>query len=494
MGITYNNGRNAAAITSNSSLNVGINCTPNAQFEVLGTSGAQLTDGIRVSRNTLQSSQYGVINYAGGILNLTGVNTSGGGEIRFNTSDGTTTTERMKVTSAGNVGIGTSSPLPPASRGGLVVRGNSNGGEIMLQNTDSTDGSAYGMTLVMVNNGGGTNSGDGGLLNRNNGFLNFATNNAERMRITSAGNVCIGTTTAGDKLTVVNSASYAALQIGNGTNSSFFGYANGSGNYNNGASAGDAIIRGYSGVSISGNNGASTNIYVNSSGNVGIGTSSPGSLLTLYATTYPVIAFQNSGAVRGYIGADSGNNIYNALTGNGHVFQVDGSEKMRITSNGAVLIGTTNNIAGQPSINIGGSGSSYFTVYNNYSGSSVGLEMTNSANTLKVQFFGSSGNYYFAGSNLSDRRLKSNIQEINEGLSKLMQLKPSTFTYDKNPDILKGGFIAQEVLEVMPEFVTIPEDKTEMMGVDYFGILALAVKSIQEQQKQIEELKSLINK
>jgi hypothetical protein len=93
------------------------------------------------------------------------------------------------------IGINTSTPLPPASRSGLVVRGNANGGEIILQNTDSADNSAFGLCLIMTNNGGGTNSGSGGLTNRSNGFLNFATNNNEFMRGTATLNVLIGTTT-----------------------------------------------------------------------------------------------------------------------------------------------------------------------------------------------------------------------------------------------------------------------------------------------------------
>jgi hypothetical protein len=95
-GTSYFNGGNVGIGTS----------SPNAQFEVLGSTGAALTDGIRVSRNTLQNSQYGVINYTSGILNLTGVDTSGGGAIRLNTSDGTTTSERMRITSGGAILFG----------------------------------------------------------------------------------------------------------------------------------------------------------------------------------------------------------------------------------------------------------------------------------------------------------------------------------------------------------------------------------------------------
>jgi hypothetical protein len=102
---------------------LGVNCTPNAQFEVLGASGNLLTDGIRVSRNTLQTSQYGVINYSSGILNLTAVETSTAGEIRFNTSNGTTSNERIRINGAGQLLIGTTDG---SSLANFVLGGNTN--------------------------------------------------------------------------------------------------------------------------------------------------------------------------------------------------------------------------------------------------------------------------------------------------------------------------------------------------------------------------------
>jgi hypothetical protein len=101
------------------------------------------------------------------------------------------------------------------------------------------------------------------------------------------------------------------------------------------------------------------------------------------------------------------------------------------------------------------------------------------------------GDYYFGGSNLSDVRSKHNINYISySAIDKVNALKPATFYYNENPDISKGGFIAQDVKEVLPEFVTNKEDEKHMMGVDYYGIIAVLTKAIQEQQVQIGELKA----
>lgn len=187
MGLTNNLGKLSNVITSTGSA-VGVNCTPNAQFEVLGSTGGALTDGIRVSRNTLQSSQYGVINYTSGILNLTGVNTSGGGEIRFNTSDGTTTTERMRISSTGNVGIGLTNPSFPlevsSTSTTLLARFTSNqvNAAIRIVNSNASGGRTYSI------GSGASGSGAG-----NNFYIYDETNGALRFAIDNSGNVGIGT-------------------------------------------------------------------------------------------------------------------------------------------------------------------------------------------------------------------------------------------------------------------------------------------------------------
>jgi hypothetical protein len=90
----------------------------------------------------------------------------------------------------GNVGIGTSSPNQP-----LVIYGAS-GTAISVNNSTTGTGASSGFQLQT---GSGT---DAYLWNYSNGFTAFGTNNTERLRIDSSGDVQIGTTVGGARLTI----------------------------------------------------------------------------------------------------------------------------------------------------------------------------------------------------------------------------------------------------------------------------------------------------
>jgi hypothetical protein len=118
--------------------------------------------------------------------------------------------------------------------------------------------------------------------------------------------------------------------------------------------------------------------------------------------------------------------------------------------------------------------------------------------------FDGNGDFYvyndvigFATTTLSDARLKTNVQKIESPMDKIMRLNGVTFEWleSLNRPGREIGFIAQEVEEVLPELVREKETLNgNMKTVDYPKLVALLVEGMKEQQKQIDELKSIINK
>lgn len=94
------------------------------------------------------------------------------------------------------------------------------------------------------------------------------------------------------------------------------------------------------------------------------------------------------------------------------------------------------------------------------------------------------------GVNSSDRRLKKDIVNYKGGLEKIMKLRPVSFVWkkDKRSDI---GLIAQEVEVVYPEAANKPEDM-DYYAMDYAKLVTPLISALQEQQAQIEELKTQI--
>ena len=105
-------------------------------------------------------------------------------------------------------------------------------------------------------------------------------------------------------------------------------------------------------------------------------------------------------------------------------------------------------------------------------------------NALKSYILDTDGSYI----KTSDRKLKYNIQPLQPVLSRVLQLKPSTYQYRDNApgSALSTGFIAQDVVSLFPNQV-VEKDGIKALKYDEFSVLA--IQAIQEQQALIEEQK-----
>lgn len=116
----------------------------------------------------------------------------------------------------------------------------------------------------------------------------------------------------------------------------------------------------------------------------------------------------------------------------------------------------------------------------------VGVGTTNPTSKLTVN-----GNLYVSGiitstdyDSLSDRKLKTNIEPIQNPIETVKQIRGVTFDW-KNTNRSSAGVVAQEIEKVLPQLVNGNETKS----VNYNGLIGLLIECVKEQQKEIDELK-----
>ena len=322
-----------------SSGNVGIGTTtPNQKLVVAGSGDTRMyvTDGIQT----------------GGWL----VGASGTADVALGsiTNDNlgflTNGTERMRITTAGNVGIGITTPDQA-----LDVR---RGAGIAAYAQFVGNGSPANSLLV-----GQDASGLSRLFQLGANPITFWTNSLERVRIDSAGNVGIGTTTPSQKFTVggLGGGNQYFMYGGTGTGYGATGYT---------TSGAVLEMSDYFGTNPFGvyvdnsgkfqiikRNGTSGFTMTGSTGNVGIGTTGPGAKLDILADSnsqlhldtpsgqqYTSAYWQNNGTNKAAVYWDNVSNLFNLYaqnTSSALGLGTNGTEKVRITSTGNVGIGTT---------------------------------------------------------------------------------------------------------------------------------------------------------
>ena len=203
--------------------------------------------------------------------------------------------------------------------------------------------------------------------------------------------------------------------------------------------------------------GGAESMRIDSSGNVGIGTTTPSGKLEV-----------SSGNLRLSDGyqlefGGSTNSISGANASNYLLFYTNNTERMRITSGGEVYIaGTTDRGA--------------FNLQCNGTG------------------VWGAGAY----TNGSDERIKENITPLDTGLDVVAKLNPVTYTYKEDwsrDQSIQTGFIAQDLLVALEgkNYVDgIVNQSSEYMSVAYQNIIPILTKAIQEQQTIINDLKARV--
>ncbi len=246
---------------------------------------------------------------------------------------------------------------------------------------------------------------------------------------------------------------------------------------------------------------AGTERMIISGSNVGIGTSSPTSdsgysTLSLSNTTGGQVVFKDDGTtMAGILG--NATNLGLTTVGNRFInFNTNGLERIRIDGSGEIHINKTSTINnGQLEILAQTNHQAIVAkvqtnTYNNFLGYNSSGQVTS--------YIGGGGNYYFSGTNQSDRDLKENIQSITESsLEKVKQLEPKTFNFKESEGFQtnkKTGFIAQEVAEIFgtENGVATGTDGKKNMGIDSIGLIAHLTKAIQELSAKVEELEGKI--
>ena len=426
------------------------------------------------------------------------------------TDGGVNGIERFRITNAGNVGIGTDSPI-----GNLNINGGT--GDAAAQDAietftrTSSTGNVLAAKLRLVD-GSATTHGD--LKFQVKTTASSAENDAYYTdAITIKGNnanVGIGTTSPSGKVDilgldlnigadngapttrtnstvkvgVITSPHYTTaeenftgmLLIGNTTANEVI-LGGGTSTYNSATQ-----IKFYTGANSTTVTGTER-MRIDSSGKVGIGTTSPSDKLTLdsgqmrLSDNYGIRWGSASTAIYGSSGA-----------GTLQIF-TNSAERMRITSGGDVDIAP---VSGSSVIDYG------MTVAPQSGYAQIYLRANTTSTTYLQRFYNESsgvlqnvGNIVISGSSTnyvttSDYRLKEDLQDF-AGLDMVSKISVYDFKW-KRDESRSYGVMAHELQEVLPQAVVGEKDAEEMQSVDYSKIVPLLVKSIQELTAKVDKL------
>jgi len=468
-----------------------------------GTSSSNLVFGVGGSANT-----YLLADSAGFTIG----NTSATLPTMFYTNG----SERMRIDSSGNVGIGVTpdawaSPnftaLQIGVGGSIAGRGGAGtGDQIYVSANAYYDGTSWDYIESNYATSYYQDNGTHVWRYAASGTADAVISWSEAMRIDSSGRTLIGTTSADQdaKLTVVGSgaggSSPATIStntvatfrrtggVSHSANVSILGGSTGFSVLNLGDRDDEDVGRLYydhTNNAMLFDTNAAERMRIDSSGRVGIGTSDPSSGTSTYYDDL-VIKNATSGTGAGITIQSNTTNGFGAIefrkadgtqvgkmyasNADGQLaFETGGSERMRIDSSGNVGIGTSSpgnqlHVVGGIRFSSSGADAARWNVYWN----------STTGDLIVVS---------------SDARLKKDFDYDIAGIETVNKLKPVRYTWKEN-NKRQLGFTAQESLEA-DEHLAWHDTESDQWGLDgWEGYAAVLTKAIQEQQAMIEELKA----
>jgi hypothetical protein len=242
-------------------------------------------------------------------------------------------------------------------------------------------------------------------------------------------------------------------------------------------------------------------VRVDSSGNVGIGTSSPNasykmSITGNSASIYSGILFTDTNAGGGVF------SIYGESAALKFRDASAGATRMTIDSSGNLCVGQTAT-TGRVGITSATTDNTTYAIYARDSGTTElfyvrsdgvfstgaksGSPYNNTTASAANTFVGAGGALQRSTSSL---KYKTNVQDATHGLNELLTLRPVTYEGKTDGDKVFGGLIAEEVHEAgLTEFVQYAEDGSPD-ALAYGNMVSLCIKAIQEQQALITQLQA----
>ena len=458
--------------------NLGIGVTPSVRLDVIG---GTLNGTVAIFSNQngrgLKLGTENTINNDDGVVYDAQTST---GKHLFKVAG----SEKMRLDDLGNLGLGAADAN---AYGKFLVSGTGN-----LINGNATSGAA---TFQLYENGAGrfgivTLDGTPG--------AKFTLAGVEKMRLDASGNLGVGASNPTSRLHLKDTSNDVQMRLDStsgGTQSGTITYSQVGQNSlviaTEFPSTSDTNLiqfkpGGTLAMTIRGGNNSTGN-----AGNVGIGTSTPQRKLTIYESSgNAVLQLANNtsgvGASDGFLVFTDGTNVGLENKENGYLsFATDNSEKMRLTSDGDLLIGVTS-IADATSRAYGnafsGSGAvGNWTSWGNGSHShAIFRNGTNIVGTITTNTTTTTYN------TSSDYRLKEDLQDF-EGLDLVSKIPVYDYKW-KADDSRSYGVMAHELEEVLPQAVSGEKDAEKMQSVDYSKIVPLLVKSIQELSAKLEAL------